>query len=178
MIYRLILPLIFFLPSFVFTLEIGPQLGVGYESWEKNSAPYYEKAFFNLGTGFITHHAATKRVHFFIQGGAHFAGKSSSAQSEAISAYYNLYVGATAGWIIHPEYSPFIGATVQYRFYPEVLDTKNKSLFTLNFTGGTKVMKIGTSACWMLLDIGLFNSEYNNYYLSYFKLSLAYLFDL
>jgi len=167
----LIFPLL--IPVAGFPFSIGPKIGFGFESWELNSSPYTEKSAYLMDFSACAQFNATQRLKIFLNAGLTLDEKSNQ------NGISNYFTGATLGWVIHPDYSPFLGASVVYRYYKEVADYENKGILLINFTGGSKILKIGENqSLWLILDYSIFNSEYKKYWVSFFTMSLSYQFEI
>ncbi len=181
--------IIFFIliTHFTHAFDLGLSLGGGYETWEESSLSTNSKEISNylFDISAISTFKIGKRLRLFPQLGFTYAfdfqnTPTNSTPSGTISndSWTTLYAGSRITFIIHPEYSPFLGGGIYARYYDRMLYKDNKLIFTLTFTGGTKIFKQKKSALWLVIDYGLFNSEYKDYFSSYFMLNFMYLFEL
>ncbi|HOJ49879.1 MAG TPA: hypothetical protein PKW55_03635 [Spirochaetota bacterium] len=133
-----------------YAFDISFDIGLGYETWQKNSS-YYEI------NSFISSLNLKIPVRFqrII-----FAGIFGYNYSNLIK-YPKL--GLEFNYLIHPDYMPFLGLRVDLRWYNNIYleDQKLNTVYTLSFVGGSKVLKLDSSDIWLKIELLLTNSKYS-----------------
>jgi hypothetical protein len=145
-------------------MEGGVLIGLGHETWKENSVASPEMGGYLLNLSGIMRIQPFTRIQVFPQAGVNMGQNFMSWSG-----------GVKIGWIIHPGHNPFIGGGIHYEFYDRILDKKNQSIFTVEFTGGAQLIRFSSSDFWMFINYRFWNSDYEERVLSAFTLDLAYL---
>ncbi|PKL11561.1 MAG: hypothetical protein CVV50_05535 [Spirochaetae bacterium HGW-Spirochaetae-6] len=164
-----------FLPITGSPFSGGFSLGGSFDAWEANAFPTSEMSNFLLEMGGELYFRPSRRMILFPRFGMSLNSSIPSADPNDQFQYY--YAGARIGWLIHPDYAPFIGGGLYLRYYDKILDKESTLAGILSFCGGARILNMSSSSVWFVLEVGLLSTLYEDYFNSSFSLSFSLLFD-